>query len=151
MAEWRPFWILLVRNLSWVILVWDLIYCFVSWSSYFFENCLLSKINQVIGWHSWAYWVKEDLMKKLYWNALTSISLLVANVIKGLMIWGSKCHQNDSPMVCDGYVKYEEAEVDIAILRTNNGGGPYVIQWAARLGDGCLIMLTILVWPSTCN
>ena len=43
------------------------------------------------------------------------------------MIWGSKCHQNNSPVVCDGYVKYEEAEVDrlVAILKTNNcsGGG----------------------------
>ena len=41
-------------------------------------------------------------------------------VIKGLMIWGSKCHQNNSPVVCDGYVKYEEAEVDrlVAILKT---------------------------------
>ena len=31
-------------------------------------------------------------------------------------------------MVCDGYVKYEEAEVDrlVAILKTNNcGGGVY--------------------------
>ena len=26
-------------------------------------------------------------------------------VIKGLMIWGSKCHQNNSPVVCDDYVK----------------------------------------------
>ena len=40
-----------------------------------------------------------------------SISLLVAIVIKDLMIWESKCHQNNSPVVCDGYVKYEEAEV----------------------------------------
>ena len=48
-------------------------------------------------------------------NALTSISSLVAIVIKGLMIWGAKCHQ-------DGYVKYDEAEVDklVAILKTNN-------------------------------
>ena len=34
----------------------------------------------------------------------------------------------NSPVICDGYVKYEEAEVDIlvAILKTNNcgGGGP---------------------------
>ena len=49
---------------------------------------------------------------------------------------GSKCHQNNSPVVCDGYVKYEEAEVDrsVAILKTNNcgggdgGGGPCGIQ-----------------------
>ena len=35
------------------------------------------------------------------------------------MIWGSKCHQNNSPVVCDGYVKYEDAEVDrlVAILK----------------------------------
>ena len=47
------------------------------------------------------------------------ISSLVAIVIKGLMIWGSKCHQNNSPVVCDGYVKYEEAEDDrlVAILK----------------------------------
>ena len=49
----------------------------------------------------------------------------MAIVIKGLMIPGSKCHQNNSPVVCDGYVKYEEAEVDrlVAILKTNNCGG----------------------------
>ena len=56
---------------------------------------------------------------------------------------GSKCHQNNSPVVCDGYVKYEEVEVDrlVAILKTNNcgGGGPCGIQKAARLGEGCLI------------
>ena len=51
-------------------------------------------------------------METFSWNALTSFSSLVAIVIKGLMIWGSKCHQNNSPVVCDGYVKYEEAEVD---------------------------------------
>ena len=54
-------------------------------------------------------------------------------------------HQNNSPAICDGYVKYDEAEVDklVAILKTNNcggggggrggeggggGGGPCVIQ-----------------------
>ena len=34
-------------------------------------------------------------------------------------------------VVCDGYVKYEEAEVDrlVAFLKTNNcGGGPCGIQ-----------------------
>ena len=41
----------------------------------------------------------------------------------------SICLQNNSPVVCDSYVKYEEAEVDrlVAILKTNNcgsGGGP---------------------------
>ena len=61
------------------------------------------------------------------------------SVIKGLMIWGSKCHQNNSTVVFDGYVKYGEAEVDrlVAILKTNNcggggggggGGGPCGIQ-----------------------
>ena len=58
---------------------------------------------------------------------------LVAIVIKGL-IWGSKYHQNNSPVACDSYVKYEEAEVDrlVAIWKTNNydsgGGGPCVVQ-----------------------
>ena len=41
-----------------------------------------------------------------------SIFLLMLIVIKGLVIWGSKCQQNNFPVVCDGYVKYEEAEVD---------------------------------------
>ena len=78
--------------------------------------------------------LKEDLMATFSRNALTSISSLVAIVIKGLIIWGSKCHQNNSPVVCDDYVKYEEAEVDrlVAILKTNNcvggGGGPCGIQ-----------------------
>ena len=46
----------------------------------------------------------------------------MAIVIKGLMIWGSERHQKNSPVVCDGYVKYEEAEVDslVAILKTKN-------------------------------
>ena len=34
----------------------------------------------------------------------------MALVIKGLIIWGSKC-QNKSPVVYDGYVKYEETEI----------------------------------------
>ena len=48
------------------------------------------------------------------------------------MLWGSKCHQINSPVVCDNYVKYEEAEIDrlVAILKTNNfgGDGPCGIQ-----------------------
>ena len=39
--------------------------------------------------------------------------------------------KQNSPAVCDGYMKYEEAEVDrlVAILKTNNcGGGPCGIQ-----------------------
>ena len=51
-------------------------------------------------------------MGKFSLNALTSISLLVAIVIKGLMKWGSKYDQDNSPVVCDGYVKYEEPEVN---------------------------------------
>ena len=58
----------------------------------------------------------------------------MAIVIKGLMIWGSKGHENNCPVVCDGYVKYEKAEVDrlVAIMKTNNfgggGGGQFGIQ-----------------------
>ena len=69
-----------------------------------------------------------------------NISSLVAVVIKELMIRGSKCHQNNSPVVCDGYVEHKEAEVNslVAILKTNNCGGvPCGIQWAARLGEVC--------------
>ena len=57
--------------------------------------------------------------------------MLVAIVIEGFMIWGPKCHQNNSPVVCDGYVEYYEAEIDrlVAILKINNcGGGPCGIQ-----------------------
>ena len=44
------------------------------------------------------------------------------------------CHQNDSPVVCDGYVKHEEAEVNslVAISKTidcgGGGSGPCGIQ-----------------------
>ena len=44
---------------------------------------------------------------------------------------GIKVSPKQFLVVCDGYVKYEEAEVDIlvAILKTNNcGGGPCGIQ-----------------------
>ena len=56
---------------------------------------------------------------------MSSLGAVVTMAIKRLMIWGSKCHQKKSPVVCDGYVKYEEAEVDrsVAILKTNNCGG----------------------------
>ena len=69
--------------------------------------------------------LKENLMETFSRNALTNISSLVAIIIEGLMIWGSKRHQNNSPVVYDGYVKYEEAAVDrfVAILKTNNCGG----------------------------
>ena len=64
-------------------------------------------------------------MELFSWNALTSISSSVVVVIEGLMIWGSKCHQNNSPVVCDGCVTHEEAEVYelVAILKKNNCGG----------------------------
>ena len=46
---------------------------------------------------------------------------------------GIKMSPKQFPVVCDGYVKYEEAEVDrlVAILKTNNcdgGGGTCGIQ-----------------------
>ena len=36
------------------------------------------------------------------------------------MRWRSKCHPKNYPVVCDGYVKFEEGEVDrlVAILKT---------------------------------
>ena len=44
------------------------------------------------------------------------------------MIRESKFNQNNSPVVYDGYVKYEEAEVDrlAATLKTNNCGGTWI-------------------------
>ena len=59
--------------------------------------------------------LKEYLMGTFSCNALTSISSSVAVVIKGLIIWGSKCHAKHSPVVWGGYVKYEEAEFDILV------------------------------------
>ena len=45
---------------------------------------------------------------------------------------GIKMSPENSPVVCDGNVKYEEAEVDrlVAVLKTNScgGGGPCGIQ-----------------------
>ena len=72
-------------------------------------------------------------------NALTSFSSLVVIVFIALMIWGSKCHQNNSPVVCDGYVKYEEAEVVDNCGGGGGGGGPCGIQFEARLGEACFI------------
>ena len=54
-------------------------------------------------------------METFSWNALTSFYSLIVIVIEGFMIWGSKCHQSNSQVVCDGYVKYEEAEADILV------------------------------------
>ena len=45
-----------------------------------------------------------------------SISLLVAVVIKGLKIWAP---ENSPGLVCDGYVKYEEAEADRLAIMLN--------------------------------
>ena len=42
----------------------------------------------------------------------------MALVIKGLIIYGNQNVTKKSEVICDGYVKYEEAEVDIsAIMR----------------------------------
>ena len=91
-----------------------------------FWNCLLPKVNQVIAdIAEQICQIKKGSDGNFSWNALTSFSSLVTIVIKGLMIWGSKCHQNNSSVVCHGYEKYKEAEVDrlVAILKTNNCGG----------------------------
>ena len=76
----------------------------------------------------------------------------MAIVIKGLMILGAKCHQNNSPVVWDGYVKYEEAEVDrlIAILKTNNcggggGGGPCGLHQSPQY-SGWSLNKDVLKW-----
>ena len=56
------------------------------------------------------------LMKTCSWSALKSISSLVAVVIEELLIWGLKCHQNNSPVAYDGYVKYKEADADRLVV-----------------------------------
>ena len=56
-------------------------------------------------------------IKRTSANMLTSISLLVSVVIKGLMILKSKCYKQ-IPKWYDRYMKYEEAKVDrLAILQ----------------------------------
>ena len=59
-------------------------------------------------------------------------------VIKGLIIKESKCHQNNSPVVCDGYVKFEETEIDrlVAILKTNLAAGRD--EYSTQPASGCL-------------
>ena len=60
---------------------------------------------------------------------LTSISLLVALVIEGLIIWETKCYQK-SPGGVDGYMKYEEAEVHrSAIMRDFRDNENKIIKW----------------------
>ena len=57
------------------------------------------------------------------------------------MIWGSMCHQNNSPDVCHGYVKYEEAEVHrlVAILKTIDCAADRVeYSKQPASGEGCL-------------
>ena len=51
-----------------------------------------------------------QINRKFFLLKCAGISLLVALVIKGLIKWKSKCHQK-SMVLCDGYVKYEEAKV----------------------------------------
>ena len=44
-------------------------------------------------------------------------------VIKGSLIWESKCPQKHSLVVCDGYVKFEQAESIRYFEKNNNNGG----------------------------
>ena len=89
---------------------------------------------------------------------LTRITSLVAIIIEGLMIWGSKCHQN-SPVVCDGYVKYEPTYIDklVVILQTNNckggggGSGPCGIQVSSPPQRGLLNKHDWLQAEPTCK
>ena len=61
------------------------------------------------------------MMDFFFWNALTGISLLVA--VEGLINkrvgdMGIKMLPKNSPVVCNGYVKYKGAEVDrLAIIQ----------------------------------
>ena len=60
---------------------------------------------------------------------LTSIYLLVVLVIKGLIIWESKCHKK-TLVLADGYVKYEEAEVhESAIMQDLRDNEKKKIKW----------------------
>ena len=54
--------------------------------------------------------IKRRSAGNVFLNALTNIYLLEALVIEGLIKWGSK-YLKKSPVVFDGYVKYEEAEI----------------------------------------
>ena len=77
----------------------------------------------------------------------------MAIVIKGFMIWGSKCYQNNSPVVYDGYVKYEEAEVDklpvVAILKTKTAAAVEAaadrVEYSKQPALGCLMIKHLTV------
>ena len=75
-----PFWILFLQNFSCVILVWVLTFCSICMVQEFCSDFELRKYHKY-------------LLETFSWNVLTSISLLVALVINGLIIWQSKCHQ----------------------------------------------------------
>ena len=47
---------------------------------------------------------------------------------------GIKCHQNNSPVVCDGHVKYEEAEIDrlVDVSKTNNCGAADRVEYSKQ-------------------
>ena len=139
MAVSRLFWILFLQILPYILFYMHgpaILHCFsVRYISQNYSNskCFshtsirsLAEIADHIGR------IKRRCDGIFFWNALMNIFSLVVVVIKGLMIWGSKCHQNNSPVVCDAcYVKHEEAKVDslVAILKTNNcGGGPCGMQ-----------------------
>ena len=66
----------------------------------------------------------------------------MSSVFKGLMIWGSKCHQNNSPVIRDGYVKYEEAEVDrlVAILEKITAAAADRVEYSKQPASDCLII-----------
>ena len=121
-----------------------------AWSSYFalFLNCLniakLLKFKRAArlpfqNWHSCVY-----LLETFSWNALTSISLLVALVIKGLIILESRCHQNP-PMLSHGYVKYEEAKDQLSCR--------FLRWWEKKIKFRISLVqnssLVILVWDIT--
>ena len=115
-ATSRPFLFLFLRNLSWFMLVWDLTFCFI----FMFQLItvflrLIGKYHKITQKSKWPLngnclcsqklmWsltdiaehicqIKTNLIETSSWNALTSISSLVAVVIKGLTVWGSNCHQ----------------------------------------------------------
>ena len=107
----QSFWILFLQNLSWVILVWT--FCSICMVQLFCLDFELSKYYKIIQIQNGRFksvcsqrligslidiavqicQIKKNLLETFPWNVLTSISLLVALVIKGLIIWESKCHQ----------------------------------------------------------
>ena len=119
----RPFWLLFLQNLSWVILVRVLTFCSICMVQLFCFDFELRKYYKNYSNSKWPLdshfkivcsqmlirslndiavhicQIKRKSAGNFFLKCATSISLLVALVINGLIIWESKCHQKSSGVI----------------------------------------------------